>query len=97
MDRASTEGVTSGSRLCVRAGDESTNNWVVALLTFGEGWHNNHHAFPRSARHDLGRLEIDLSWLVIRTLARLGLAPTVRLPTPAQMTWVARIQPAGCP
>ena len=39
-----------------RARDEARNNWVVALLVFGEGWHNNHHAFPASARHGLGRL-----------------------------------------
>ncbi|MCU1490310.1 MAG: acyl-CoA desaturase, partial [Acidimicrobiaceae bacterium] len=52
-------------RRTYEAKDESRNNWVVALLTFGEGWHNNHHAFPRSARHGLGRLQIDVSWLVI--------------------------------
>jgi len=54
--------------------DRSTNCWWVALLTFGEGWHNNHHAFPTSARHGMRWWEIDLSWLLIQTLGRLGLA-----------------------
>src|SRR5438445_224124 len=46
--------------------DESRNNWLVAALVFGEGWHNNHHAFPASARHGLGRWQFDVSWWVIR-------------------------------
>ena len=49
--------------------DDSTNNWWVALLTFGEGWHNNHHAHPTSARHGLAWYEVDLNWIGIRTLA----------------------------
>lgn len=51
-----------------------TNNWLVALLTFGEGWHNNHHAWPSSARHGLKAWELDASWLVISGLRRLGVA-----------------------
>jgi sn-1 stearoyl-lipid 9-desaturase len=54
--------------------DDSTNNWWVALLTFGEGWHNNHHAHPTSARHGLAWYEVDLNWIGIRTLQSLGLA-----------------------
>ena len=42
-----------------RSRDEARNNWLVALLVFGEGWHNNHHAFPASARHGLGRFQLD--------------------------------------
>jgi stearoyl-CoA desaturase (delta-9 desaturase) len=76
-------------RRSYEAKDQSRNNWVVALLTFGEGWHNNHHAFPRSARHGLRRSEVDVSWLVIRTLQRCGLARGVRLPTEAQRAKVA--------
>jgi stearoyl-CoA desaturase (delta-9 desaturase) len=53
--------------------DDSTNNWWVALLSFGEGWHNNHHAYPRSARHGLAWYEIDVNWWGIRTLEALGL------------------------
>jgi sn-1 stearoyl-lipid 9-desaturase len=60
--------------------DDSTNNWWVALLTFGEGWHNNHHAHPTSARHGLAWYEIDFNWMGIRTLQALGLAWDVKLP-----------------
>lgn len=63
-----------------RARDESRNNPIVALFTFGEGWHNNHHAFPSSAQHGLDRGQLDLAWLVIRGLERLGLAWNVRRP-----------------
>jgi stearoyl-CoA desaturase (delta-9 desaturase) len=68
-----------------RSRDESRNNWLVALLVFGEGWHNNHHAFPASARHGLHRFQLDLSWWVIRGLEKLGLVWNVRLPTKAQL------------
>ena len=81
-------------RRAYEARDESRNNWVVALLVFGEGWHNNHHAFPRSARHGLGRFQFDPSFLVIRALDRLGLARAVRVPTAAQL---ARTPRAGRP
>ena len=67
------------------ARDESRNNRLVALLVFGEGWHNNHHAFPASARHGLGRGQLDVSWWVIRGLQRLGLVWNVRLPAPEQL------------
>jgi len=59
--------------------DDSTNNWLVALLAFGEGWHNNHHAFPRAAKHGLVWYELDLNWLGIRTLQLLGLARSIKL------------------
>jgi stearoyl-CoA desaturase (delta-9 desaturase) len=71
-------------------GDRSRNNLLVALLTFGEGWHNNHHAFPRSARHGLEPYQLDVSYLVIALLARLRLASAVSLPTAAQRARVAR-------
>ena len=54
-------------------GDESRNVFWLALPTMGEAWHNNHHAFPTSAFHGLGRLELDPSAAVIRALERLGL------------------------
>lgn len=63
------------------SGDESRNNPVVGVLAMGEGWHNNHHAFPTSARHGLRWWQIDLSYYLIRTLAWLGLAWKVRLPS----------------
>jgi stearoyl-CoA desaturase (delta-9 desaturase) len=54
--------------------DDSRNNWFVALLTFGEGWHNNHHAFPRMAAHGHRWWEVDPTFGMIRLLHRLGLA-----------------------
>jgi len=54
--------------------DESRNLAVLALPTLGEAWHNNHHAFPTSAAHGFGRWQADPSAIVIRALARLGLA-----------------------
>ena len=57
--------------------DLSTNSWWVALLSFGEGWHNNHHAHPVSARHGLAWYEVDLNWYGIWILKKLGLARQV--------------------
>ena len=59
--------------------DDSRNNWWVALITFGEGWHNNHHAHPTSARHGLAWYEFDPSWLQIRLLRLIGVARSVRV------------------
>jgi stearoyl-CoA desaturase (delta-9 desaturase) len=67
------------------AGDESRNNAVVGLLALGEGWHNNHHAFPSSARHGLRWWQIDISYYIIRTLTAVGLAWKVRLPTEREL------------
>ena len=58
--------------------DQSRNCWWVALLSFGEGWHNNHHAHPASARHGLRWFEFDLTWQHVRLLKRLGLASRIR-------------------
>jgi stearoyl-CoA desaturase (delta-9 desaturase) len=62
--------------------DASRNNALVAFFTLGEGWHNNHHRYPASARQGLSRLELDPSWWVIRALAGLHLVDSVR-PVPA--------------
>lgn len=59
--------------------DKSTNCWWVALVTYGEGWHNNHHACQYSARHGLQWWEIDLTWMTIQFLQALGLATKVKL------------------
>lgn len=59
--------------------DDSRNNWWVALITFGEGWHNNHHAHPTSARHGLAWYEFDPSWILIKVLKFVGLAKSVRV------------------
>jgi stearoyl-CoA desaturase (delta-9 desaturase) len=59
--------------------DDSRNNWWVALISFGEGWHNNHHAHPTSARHGLAWYEFDPSWLLIKTLRFLGIAKSIQV------------------
>jgi stearoyl-CoA desaturase (delta-9 desaturase) len=59
--------------------DDSRNNWWVALISFGEGWHNNHHAHPTSARHGLAWYEFDPSWISIQILKFFGLAKAIRV------------------
>ncbi|HXW16916.1 MAG TPA: fatty acid desaturase [Candidatus Acidoferrales bacterium] len=59
--------------------DLSTNSWWVALLTWGEGWHNNHHAHPTSARHGLKWYEIDFNWYGIWLMKTVGIARKVRV------------------
>ncbi len=66
--------------------DTSTNNWWVALLSFGDGWHNNHHANPVAARHGLAWYEFDFNWYAIWIFKQLGLASHIRQPQiPARM------------
>jgi stearoyl-CoA desaturase (Delta-9 desaturase) len=67
---------TFGRRM-FETSDRSRNEWIVGLLAFGEGWHNNHHAFPRSAFHGMRWWQIDFSAYLIWTLERLGLAKDV--------------------
>ena len=61
--------------------DDSRNTWWVALISFGEGWHNNHHAHPTSARHGLAWYEFDPSWLLVKTLRYFGVARSVQVAT----------------
>ncbi|WP_309703648.1 MULTISPECIES: acyl-CoA desaturase [unclassified Sphingomonas] len=68
-------------------GDHSTNNWLIAILTFGEGLQNNHHAFPASYRHGVHWWEPDLSGWMLALMGRLKLVSELRSPTP---TTVAR-------
>ena len=70
-------------------GDLSRNNWWVAILAFGEGWHNNHHAFEFSARHGLEWWQYDVTWLIISALQAIGLATKVKLPSEAQKSRLA--------
>ncbi len=63
-----------------RSHDHSRNNFLFGVLALGEGWHNNHHAFPTSARHGFRWWQIDVTYWVIRGLALVGLAWKVRLP-----------------
>lgn len=57
--------------------DTSTNNGWVAAITWGEGWHNNHHTYPRSARHGLTWKEIDINWIEIKAMEKIGLVSEV--------------------
>jgi fatty-acid desaturase len=62
--------------------DNSRNNLWMGFLTYGDGWHNNHHADPRSARHGHKCWEFDLAWIAIRVMVALGMAKNPRLPSP---------------
>jgi fatty-acid desaturase len=70
-------------------GDLSMNNWWVGLLAWGEGWHNNHHAFEFSARHGLEWWQLDLTWMIIALLEKGGLADNVKLPSEKQKARLA--------
>jgi len=59
--------------------DLSKNNWIVAILTFGEGWHSNHHKIPRSAKHGTKKHEIDLTYCLIYSLSKLGLLSNLKV------------------
>ncbi|HML16571.1 MAG TPA: fatty acid desaturase [Bryobacteraceae bacterium] len=59
--------------------DDSRNTWWVALITFGEGWHNNHHAHPTSARHGLAWYEFDVSWLTLKLMRAFGIAKAIKV------------------
>jgi stearoyl-CoA desaturase (delta-9 desaturase) len=65
--------------------DRSRNNWAIAVVALGEGWHHNHHAFPTSARHGLLHGQLDPSYALIRRLERLGITRDVCLPTQMQI------------
>jgi stearoyl-CoA desaturase (Delta-9 desaturase) len=69
--------------------DESTNNWLLSIVSFGESWHNNHHAFPSSAVHGIGRRQVDISAAMISFLDKLGWARHVKRVSPE---WIARKQ-----
>lgn len=67
------------------AHDHSRNNVIFGVLALGEGWHNNHHAFPTSARHGLRWWEVDTSYLLILAMSKVGLAKDVRVPPKARI------------
>jgi fatty-acid desaturase len=75
--------------------DQSTNCWWVALISWGEGWHNNHHAFPFSARHGLRWFEFDMTWLHVRILAFLRLADRIKIPSKAMQERLRAVARAG--
>jgi stearoyl-CoA desaturase (delta-9 desaturase) len=93
---------TFGSRPFDATRDRSRNNWLVGLLAFGEGWHNNHHAFPAAAYHGFTWWQIDVSAYCIRLFRVLGLARDVQMPSSAAVRRemareqsTAATQPAG--
>ena len=69
--------------------DRSTNFWPLAIVSFGESWHNLHHADPTCARHGVGRGQIDISARIIAIFERLGWAYDVRWPTPGRLARLA--------
>ncbi|CAF2040238.1 BnaA09g13840D [Brassica napus] len=71
--------------------DLSRNNWLPAILMFGEGWHNNHHAFEFSARHGLEWWQLDVTWYIISFLEAIGLVTNVKLPSDAQKKKIALV------
>lgn len=75
--------------------DDSRNVWWVAILTLGEGWHNNHHAVPRSARHGMAWWELDVTWCAIWLLEKFGLGQDVVRPLANRMPGRKRHQPAA--
>ena len=66
--------------------DYSTNNWVLSILSFGESWHNNHHAFPTSAIHGIGRGQLDPSGRLIKIFESLKWASAVKVASAKQLT-----------
>lgn len=68
-----------------KSSDDSRNNLFFGYFSHGEGWHNNHHAFPSSAKHGLKWWQFDLSWVIIRTMQFFGLAWNVKLPSQKQL------------
>ncbi len=68
--------------------DDSTNLWWVALVTYGEGWHNNHHAYQTSAAHGLDWWEVDTTYIAIKLMSYLGLASDIKVAKPEKKTAV---------
>lgn len=65
--------------------DLSMNNWVIGVLAFGEGWHNNHHAFETSCRHGLKWWQVDFTWYAVKLLSFVGLAYDLQYPSESKM------------
>jgi stearoyl-CoA desaturase (delta-9 desaturase) len=85
-----------GSRRFITT-DTSTNSFWVAIFTFGEGWHNNHHAAPQAARHGLAWYEIDMNWYGIAVLRALGLAWDIKFNTLTPNAHLAHSEAAVAP
>ncbi|XP_010522172.1 PREDICTED: delta-9 acyl-lipid desaturase 1-like [Tarenaya hassleriana] len=75
-----------------KTNDTSRNVWWLSVFSFGESWHNNHHAFESSARQGLEWWQVDISWYIIRFLETVGLATDVKLPSQAQLRRMALVR-----
>lgn len=75
-----------------RTRDESRNNWLLAIITFGEGWHNNHHHFPGSARQGFYWWEVDFTFYALKAMSWLGLVWDLK-PVPAELRAAGRVRP----
>ena len=65
--------------------EDSRNNWLFAILTNGEGWHNNHHADPRSAKHGHRWWEVDVTFLSLVALSKIGIVSNLAMPNDAAL------------
>ena len=74
--------------------DDSRNNWLVALITFGEGWHNNHHHYPASARQGFYWWEIDITYYILVVLSMFGIVWDLK-PVPSRVLREGRQSLAG--
>jgi stearoyl-CoA desaturase (Delta-9 desaturase) len=77
--------------------DTSRNSWILALLSLGDGWHNNHHFYPGSMRAGFYWWEVDVTGYIIRALARVGLVWNVRAPPRHVLELGRRRQPPPSP
>ena len=77
--------------------DDSRNSFWVAILTFGEGWHNNHHAHPTSARHGLKWWEVDMNWYGIQLLRLVGLAKQIKVVDLSKLRPLATFEESPAP
>jgi stearoyl-CoA desaturase (delta-9 desaturase) len=76
--------------------DRSRNNWWVALIVFGEGWHNNHHHYPSAARQGFKWWELDVTYYILKALSWVGVVWDLREPTPRALARATkRTAPAG--
>ncbi|CAF1923934.1 unnamed protein product [Brassica oleracea] len=75
-----------------KTNDTSRNVWWLSVFSFGESWHNNHHAFESSARQGLEWWQIDISWYIVRFLEIIGLATDVKLPSESQRRRMALVR-----
>ncbi|CAE6023356.1 unnamed protein product [Arabidopsis arenosa] len=75
-----------------KTNDTSRNVWWLSVFSFGESWHNNHHAFESSARQGLEWWQIDISWYIVRFFEIIGLATDVKVPTEAQRRRMAMVR-----